>query len=822
MRREQRECVPERPVGRHRVDWREWAPLTLLTLAVLLGAALRLAGRRGAGDLVWAAVTLVALLPAAWAVLRQLLRRQFGVDVIAVLALAGALVVREYLAGAVIAVMVATGRALETYAQRRATRDLRALLERAPRQARRRTADGRIEVVPLDRVAAGDRLLVGPGDVVPVDGTLDAAATLDESAVTGESQLVDRGIGEQVASGVVNAGAAVGLRATRSAAESTYAGIVRLAEEATARKAPMVRLADRYAAAFVPFTLLLAGLAWLLSGQFVRAVAVLVVATPCPLLLATPIAIVSGLSRVARRGVLVRDGGSLELLGRARTLLVDKTGTLTAGKPRAAETVVAPGGDRDEVLRLAASVEQLSPHVLAVALVRQARERGLALAEPSDVTEEPGRGAAGRVDGRRVRVGQLAGDPPEWARLARERAELAGWSTVWVSDEHGPLGAVLLEDPVRPDARRTVRRLREAGLTRLVMLTGDRPRTADQVARAVGVDEALAQCSPQEKVARVKAESARAVTVMVGDGVNDAPALAAAHVGVAMGATGATASADVADAVLTVDRLDRLADAVEIARYARRIAVQSATVGMGLAVLAMLFAAAGRLPPVGGAFLQEGIDVLVILNALRALGGGLRRRDVPPATRELLDRYAGEHARVRDVLGRLRDTADLVATRPEAPECLPALRETHRRLTDEVLPHESAEEQQLYPALAGPLGSAEATSTMSRGHVEIRRLVDRIAAHLAQAADGPLRPDQVPDLLANLYGLDAVLRLHLAQEEEDYFSLNPADPAGGPGTDGRAGGESARDRAAGGRADEKGARGGPGGADAHGAADDGR
>ncbi|GGM32187.1 hypothetical protein GCM10012279_58870 [Micromonospora yangpuensis] len=602
-------------------------PLAGLTVAVLVGAALVLTGRRGAGDLLWAGVTLAALLPAAWAMLRQLWHRRFGVDVIAVLALAGALVVGEYLAGAVIAVMVATGRALEAYAQRRATRDLRALLEHAPRTARRRTAAGGIEQVALDRVVVGDRLLVGPGDVVPVDGTAEQPATLDESVVTGESQLVSRAAGQQVASGVVNAGAGFGLRATSDAARSTYAGIVRLAEEATARKAPMVRLADRYAAVFVPFTLLLAGLGWLLSGDVVRAVAVLVVATPCPLLLATPIAIVSGLSRVARRGVLVRDGGSLELLGRARTLLLDKTGTLTAGRPRAAETVVAPGGDRDEVLRLAASVEQLSPHVLAAALVGQAHERGLALTEPTGVTEEPGRGVSGRVGGRLVRVGQLDGELPEWAARVRDRAESAGNSTVWVSDDTGPIGAVLLEDPVRPDAAQTLDRLRQAGLTRLVMLTGDRPGTADRVARAVGVDEALARCTPAEKVQRVQAEARRATTVMVGDGVNDAPALAEAHVGVAMGATGATASADVADAVLTVDRLDRLADAVEIARYARRIAVQSATVGMGLAVLAMLVAAAGRLPPVAGAFLQEGIDVVVILNALRALRGGLRHQE---------------------------------------------------------------------------------------------------------------------------------------------------------------------------------------------------
>ncbi|MET8462557.1 heavy metal translocating P-type ATPase [Micromonospora zamorensis] len=777
MGAESSECVPERPVRDRVRRWWAWIPLLGLGIGVLAGAALAIAGQPGPADLVWAAVTLAALLPAAWSMLHSLWHRHFGVDVIAVLALASALGVGEYLAGAVVAVMLATGQSLESYAQRRATRDLRALLARAPRTARRWRPDGAIEVVPLDQVVATDRLLVGPGDVVPVDGTVDEAATLDESVVTGESRLVQRSAGEAVASGVVNAGAGFGMRATKTATQSTYAGIVRLAQEATARKAPMVRLADRYAAAFVPFTLVLAGLGWLLSGDVVRAVAVLVVATPCPLLLATPIAIVSGLSRVARRGVLVRDGGALELLGRARTLLVDKTGTLTAGRPRAAETIVAPGGDRDEVLRLAASVEQLSPHVLATALVRQAGERGLALTEPTGVTEEPGRGVSGRVDGRLVRVGQFTGELPEWADRARFRAELAGWSAVWVSDDSGPLGAILLEDPVRSDARRTVRRLRAAGLRRIVMVTGDQPATAAQVAAAVGVDDVLARCTPQEKVARVRVEADRAVTVMVGDGVNDAPALAEAHVGVAMGATGANASADVADAVLTVDRLDRLADAVEIARYSRRIAVQSAAVGMGLAVLAMLAAAAGRLPPVAGAFLQEGIDVLVILNALRALRGGLRRRDVPPRTGELLARFAGEHQAVRDVLAGLRDAADLVATDPGSMRCLPAVQETHRRLTEQVLPHEAAEERQLYPELASPLGSGEATATMSRAHAEIRRQVDLLGAQLAQTEDGRLRPDQIPDLLATLYGLDAVLRLHLAQEEEEFFSLDPSDSA---------------------------------------------
>src|SRR5690606_953595 len=394
---------------------------------------------------------------------------------------------------------LSTGQGLESFAERRATRDLHALVAHAPRTARRRTAEGDVETIPLDQVHPGERLLVAPGEVVPVDGRLDDPAVLDESVVTGESRLVDRRPGEDVASGVVNAGPAFGMRAGKSAAESTYAGIVRLAQEATSRKAPVVRLADRWAVAFVPFTLVLAGLAWLVSGQFVRAVAVLVVATPCPLLLAIPIAIVSGLSRTARTGVLVRDGGSLEILGRARTLLVDKTGTLTVGRPRTSELVIAPDADRDEVLRLAASVEQLSPHVLASAIVQEATRRGLRLATPSDVHEDPGRGVSGRVDGRLVRVGQLAGEPAPWARRAHQRAELDGMATVWVSVDDKPVGGLLLQDPVRHDARRAIRRLREAGFDRVVMLTGDRPQVAAEVARVVGADDVVARCSPGEK-----------------------------------------------------------------------------------------------------------------------------------------------------------------------------------------------------------------------------------------------------------------------------------------------------------------------------------
>ncbi|MBT8227851.1 MAG: cadmium-translocating P-type ATPase [Dactylosporangium sp.] len=753
----------------------EWALLAAVTTALAAGAGCWFGGRPGCADLIWSVATLVAAVPATAVVVKMLRRGRFGADLIAVLALLGSLAVGEYLAGALIAVMLASGQTLEAYAARRASKDLSALLTRAPRTARRRTAAGQGEVVDLDDVIVGDRLLVGPGEVVPVDGEAEEPAVLDESVLTGESLLVDRARGEAVSSGVVNAGQAFGLRTTATARDSTYAGIVRLAEQANADRAPMVRLADRYATAFLPLALLLAGLSWLLAGDATRAVAVLVVATPCPLLLATPIAIVSGLSRAARHGVVVRDGGGLENLGRATTLLVDKTGTLTAGRPAVTEILAAPDTSRTEVLRLAAAVEQLSPHVLASAIVREATVRGLVNGAATAVTEDPGHGVLGTVDGRRVAVGRLGGETPGWAATVRERAELENVAIVWVTVDEVPIGAILLHDPVRADAPRTVRRLRAAGFRRLIMLTGDRHRAAVEVASHLGLDDVAAECRPADKVERVRAESADAVTVMVGDGVNDAPALASAHVGVAIAAKGATASAEASDAVLTVDRLDGLADTILIARRARRIAVQSASVGMGLSLLAMAFAAAGLLPPAAGAFLQEAIDVLVILNALRVLIDPNRSTALRPDTQELLHHFATEHEFLRDALADLRATADLIAAAPDGPKTFAALERIQRRLIEEILPHEHAEEHRLYPALAGPLGG-DTTVGLSRTHVEIDRLAGRIATHLRLADQRRLRQDQIPDLLASLYGLDAVLRLHFSQEEEQVFSLANATP----------------------------------------------
>lgn len=749
--------------------------LVMLTVGLLVAGGITwLLGERAAADGCWIAGTVVAVAPASVWVLAALRRGRIGVDVIAVLSLVGTLLVGEYVAGALIAVMLATGRALDAAAERRASRDLRALLERAPRFARRR-AGTQVSLVALAEVAVEDIVIVGPGEVVPVDGRIaDVPAVLDESALTGEPLQVERGIGEPVRSGVVNAGSAFELRATATADESTYAGIVRMAQQAGAENAPIVRLADRYAAWFLPLALLLAAAAWLTSGSAVRAVAVLVVATPCPLLLAAPVAIVSGLSRASRAGVVIRSGVALENLGHATTLVMDKTGTLTMGRPAVVDVVAAPGRDSTEMLRLAASVDQLSPHVLAEAIVTEALSRGLRLSLPTDVVEEPGRGVTADVDGQRVTVGKLAADvlTGTWVRAAVNRARLDSAAIAWVCINASPAAAVLLRDPLRRQAPRTVRRLREAGLTRLILLTGDRAEPTREVATILGLDSVYADQSPADKFAAVRAETQRAVTVMVGDGVNDAPALAAATVGVAMGARGATASSEAADIVLTTDRLDRLADAMDIARWSRRIAVQSAVVGMSLSLLAMVIAALGLLPPAAGALLQEGIDVAVIVNALRALRGNPNTElRLAAGTEQLLHRFADEHDQLRDTIGLLRTAANRLAAGPDAAS-LESLGAVHLLLTERILPHEQAEEAQLYPALARPLGSGEATATMSRTHAEIRRLSDRIETHLALAQSvGALQHDQVDDLLACLYGLYALLRLHFVQEEESYFTL---------------------------------------------------
>ncbi|MBS7734735.1 heavy metal translocating P-type ATPase [Chelatococcus composti] len=610
-----------------------------LVLVAVLGLAggfvLRFLGHGDAAPYVWAAATVPVLGALVAEIVTSLRRGDVGLDIVAALSMSGALALGETLAGAVVALMYAGGQYLEFYAEGRARREMRALLSRVPRSALRYDGEGRVVEVPLSDVRPGERLLIRQGDVLPVDGrVIDEAATIDQSAITGESVPVHLSPGREALSGTTNIGAAFDLLVLRPAAASTYAGIVRLVEEAQKAKAPMTRLADRYAIAFLAATVLLAGAAWFLSGDPVRALAVLVVATPCPLILAVPVALVAGLSQAARHGVLIKGGGALEALSQARTAVLDKTGTLTFGRARLVDVRVFAStdgeGDADEALRLAASLDQASAHVVAEALIEAAEERGLALSAPHDVRETAGRGLSGRVEGRMVAVGSLS-----------YVGEHLGGALPWIEGIDGRMTAVavavdgrlravlLLADLLRPDAAALLARLGEEGVSRLILASGDRSDIVAEVAAGLPLSEAHGDLTPEDKLAIVRQERRKGAgaVMMIGDGINDAPALAEADVGIAVGARGASASAEAANVVLLVDGLKPVADALLIARRSRRIALQSVYVGIGLSGLGMLAAAAGFLAPVQGALLQEAIDVAAIMNALRALASapGARR-----------------------------------------------------------------------------------------------------------------------------------------------------------------------------------------------------
>jgi len=572
---------------------------------------------------IWAATAIPVLIALLIEIFRSLRSGQIGLDIVALLSMSAALTFGEYLAAAIVALMYSGGRFLETYADRKARRDMSQLLARAPRFAMLHR-DGALAEIPIDAIEPGDRLLIRRGDVVPVDGVVaEGMAILDQSALTGEAMPVRQKAGEEVMSGAANAGEAFDLVASRRAAESTYAAIVRLVEQAGQSRAPMSRLADRYSLVFLGITVAIAGLAWLLTGDPIRAVAVLVVATPCPLILAVPIAWVSGMSRAARSGILVKGGTALETMARIKVLVIDKTGTLTIGMPEVTDIRCADMFQPDEILRLAASLDQASQHAIAAAIVANARRRGLTLGVPSGVAESPGEGVTGEVEGHRVAVGgrhyvsSKLGKP-----IPRKQGIAPGTVTVAVGIDGMHAGEIVLADRLREGTQKLLQNLREVGVDRVVLATGDRADVAHAVTAGLDINSVRAELTPDGKVLVVLSERKQGPVMMAGDGVNDAPALAAADVGVAMGARGAAASAQAADVVLLVDDVNRIVPAIRIAQYSRGIALQSVIAGIALSGLAMIAAAFGYLPPVQGAILQEVFDVAVIVNALRALGGG--------------------------------------------------------------------------------------------------------------------------------------------------------------------------------------------------------
>jgi heavy metal translocating P-type ATPase len=598
--------------------------------SIVAGGALWFLGQEKWADIAWAAGAVVVLVPLVLSTARSLLRRDVGVDAIALVAIVWALALGQFLAAAIVALMMSGGAALEAWAAGRARRELRLLVERAPRIAHR-YVDGTVEEVTVDELRPGDTVSVRAGEIVPADGAVAAGeAVLDESALTGEAFPVTISRHGHVRSGTANAGETFDLRVTSTAAESAYAAIVRLVRAAETDRARFTRLADRYAAYFLPFSLTLAGIAWLASGDSTQGLAVMVVATPCPLILAAPIAFVAGLSRAARAGIIVKGAGALERLGGAKTVLLDKTGTLTLGQPELERII--PLGDlvADEALRLAASLDQMSAHVLAESLVVGAAARGIELALPTRVSEEPGRGILGDVGGHRVAVGSSAWLEANGYDRARDHARAhdagdeAGRAKILVGVDGMLAAIIVMGDRLRPGADTLAQELHEAGIAHVALVTGDRPEVADEVAHKAGIEHVHAEQTPEGKLSVVRAMQGRPGlqnVVMVGDGINDAPALALADVGIAMAGKGATISSETADVVITVDNADRIALSILIGRRSLRIARQSVIYGLSLSVAAMFVAAFGYLPPVWGALFQEAIDVAVILNALRALHG---------------------------------------------------------------------------------------------------------------------------------------------------------------------------------------------------------
>ncbi|PLK69887.1 heavy metal translocating P-type ATPase [Rhizobium sp. TH135] len=556
-------------------------------------------------------------------ILRALLNGRMGVDAIAALSIGVGLALDENLAAAIVAVMYAGGQLLESFAEGRARRDMTALLGRVSRTAMLYRGTS-LESVSIEALKPQDRILVRKGEVVPVDGRLLAAtAVLDLSALTGESLPVPIAIGAEVPSGATVLGDAFDLLVLRESKESTYAGIVRLVEQAQASRAPMARLADRYALVFLGITLLLAGGAWWWSGEATRALAVLVVATPCPLILAVPVAVIAGMSRAASHGVLVKTAGALEALAAVTTVVVDKTGTVTSARPEVSDVRAEAGFTADDVLALAASLDQASSHVAAEALVRAATARGLTLTLPQSVVEDPGRGLSGRVGDRQIVLGgsgYVLTKLSDGSAFTRAGVD-SGTAVVAVGIDGHAAGLILLSDPIRTDAGATIAAFRAGGVRRIVMASGDRTDVAEKASSTLALDAVAGDLTPEGKVDLIRQEKLGGVVMMVGDGVNDAPALALADVGVAIGARGSAASSEAADVVLLADDLSRLPLACGIARRSRKIARQSAVAGLVLSGGAMVLAALGYLAPVQGALLQEVIDVAVILNALRALRG---------------------------------------------------------------------------------------------------------------------------------------------------------------------------------------------------------
>lgn len=597
---------------------KEYRQLGLVIVAIILGLIFDLSGWHTVAHWLLGLTALGAAVPLVWRMLQDVRDGQYGIDILAATAIIASVLLHEYWTAMVIVLMLTGGEALEDYAEKRAKTELDALLSHAPQKAH--LLKGRKQTVVLaSAVRTGDKLIVRPGELVPVDAVIiEGHSSFDESRLTGESLPVEKQPGDELLSGSINLEGHITVKALRPASQSQYEQIIKLVRSAASNQSPFVRLADRYSIPFTIIAYIIAISVWAASGDPIRFLEVIVVATPCPLLLAAPIALISGMSRSARHGIIIKTGAALEKLAAVKTVAFDKTGTLTVGQPSVDKISPANGFTKDQLLQVAASLEQTSNHVLAQTLVAAAGQHKLKLAKVKSSKELAGFGLTGQVNRQTVLVGKAK-------LLSQAGVELpahyqaAAATTALVAIDGQFAGAISFSDPVRPESKATLRRLKRAGIKHILMITGDNAASAKQIAKKLGLTDVLADCLPADKLRAVEDLPNRPVA-FVGDGVNDAPVLTAADVGIALGARGSAAASESADVVIMLDDLSRVGLSVAIAKRTFFIARQSILIGIFISVGLMLVFATGHFKPIWGAALQEVVDVTVIFNALRAHG----------------------------------------------------------------------------------------------------------------------------------------------------------------------------------------------------------
>lgn len=597
---------------------RQYKLLSLTVFAFIVGLVLEATQQHTATHWVLGTVALIATLPLLWDMIEDVRTGSYGIDILAITAIVASVLLGQYWAAIVVVLMLTGGEGLEKYAEHRARSELDALLTRAPQKAH--LLQGRkVTVVKVSALKVGDKILIKPGELVPVDAIiLEGTSDFDESSLTGESLPQSKQVGDQILSGSIATDGAITAKALATASDSQYEQIIKLVRSAAASQTPFVRLAERYS---IPFTILAFAIAtavWVITGDAIRFLEVIIVATPCPLLLAAPIALISGMSRASKYGIIVKTGSALERLAEAKTIAFDKTGTLTRGTLIVNDVSTFNSFKQAEVLLWAASLEQSSNHVVAHAVVAAAQDKKLKLAKAKHVKEIAGRGLQAQLKGQEILVGRLSLLEEHGVTLpANFKRTTIRQTAIYVAAGGKLAGAITFEDELRPESIATLKRLHDLGLRNTMMITGDNESVAQAIAKKLGITSVHAEMLPAGKL-KVLGSVTQRPLVFVGDGVNDAPVLTTADIGIALGARGSAAASESADLVILQDDLSRVATAVAIAKRTFKIAKQSILIGIGLSVILMLVFATGKFSPLVGAIVQEFVDVVVIFNALRA------------------------------------------------------------------------------------------------------------------------------------------------------------------------------------------------------------